>query len=93
MGALARGWSVPGRNCSFVVVTNLNETAPQQVDLNVVSRIYGVSYDGDNATRMFDAVYSVAVSATGNMRVFVDAGGTNVYSLGDCVNVTNRAGM
>jgi len=86
--AVARGWSVPGQNCSFLIVTNLDEAATHQVEIKIVSRIDGVSYAGQTATRMFEAVYPVNVSASGLMQDYVDAGNTNAYSIGDCGTAT-----
>jgi len=87
-GAVARGWSVPDRNCSFIAVVNTEETSSKRVRLQVSSSIEGVSYSGINATRIFDSVYDAFISKDGVLEDDVDAGNTNVYSVGDCVNIT-----
>ena len=63
-------------NCTFLVVVNLAEDAPTKFSLVIEPAPFA-----HNATRLFDATYSVNITS-GRLSDWVAHGDTNVYRIG-----------
>ena len=78
--AIARAWSA-SPNCSFVVAVNADESRTQAVSVRLSTLGVSLAARG-NATRVFDAKYSVKISNEGVFTDEIGAGQTNVYRIG-----------
>ena len=74
-GIRARAWR--NESCVYLVVVNANEDSAADFGPSVTPAPLG-----QNATRLFDAKYSVQVSASGFVQDHIEAGGVNIYSCG-----------
>ena len=81
-----RAWR--NESCVYLVVVNANEDSAADFGLSVTPAPLG-----QNATRLFDAKYSVQVSASGFVQDHIEAGGVNIYSCGvGCPTLSMKPG-
>ena len=87
-GIRARAWAAPlfwplQTACTIVAVANANTRQHAEFTLLLQpAPVVSPDRQDTNATRIFDAIYNVTISAEGKMSDWIQAGGVNLYRFG-----------